>query len=207
MSDVISQSRLCSTIRPATDIQGIEDYFTAVRDTILQQSSGGGKLDYEIGVYGSGSVCGVVKENKKLAKFSWLAESTGWDGYSNYKDKCDVLQTIGYGPVCQLTDYELCTANTDFGAFSLTLAYLPVRLLASAGESPQAAAPVLGAPSALPPAGLLSRGRLPQSTTRQFALGRTTVAVPFGAIEAVQTNIFATEFGGGERLPAKECLR
>ncbi|MBV8275371.1 MAG: DUF1906 domain-containing protein [Verrucomicrobia bacterium] len=138
-----------------TDLQGVADYFTAVRDTILQQSSSGGQLDYEVGVYGSGSVCSMVKEGKNLAKYSWLAESTGWDGYSDYKNKCDVLQSVATGPVCQLKDYEFCTANANFGAFSLTLAHLPIRLLASA-ELLDTVPSVTSAPPLFPPSGLLS---------------------------------------------------
>jgi Rv2525c-like, glycoside hydrolase-like domain len=86
-SDVIHQP-LGSAIYFAIDydytdqsnLTGVLDYFIAVRDAIKDQSGGGSKLDYKIGVYGSGFVCNLIKERKNLAELSWLAESTGVDG-------------------------------------------------------------------------------------------------------------------------------
>src|SRR5437773_11279654 len=52
----------------------ITEYFQGVKDGLTQA----GSPDYEIGVYGSGRVCSRIKEDRNLAKYSWLAESTGW---------------------------------------------------------------------------------------------------------------------------------
>ena len=49
----------------------ITEYFEGVKDGLTQA----GGLDYEIGVYGSGRVCLRIKEDRNLAKYSWLVES------------------------------------------------------------------------------------------------------------------------------------
>src|SRR5262249_9226157 len=79
----------------------------------------------------SGRVCNLIKENKRLAEFSWLAESTGWADYKTYKGKCDVLQSIAHGSVCGISDFEDCQAGDDYGGFDLSTANLPNALVAA----------------------------------------------------------------------------
>jgi hypothetical protein len=98
----------------------IEKYFEGVLDGLA--AAGGGKAQYEIGVYGSGRVCSHIKETKKLAKFSWLAESHGWAGHAAYP-KPDIRQEIATSALCKLAagvdgGYEENFANGSFGAFS-----------------------------------------------------------------------------------------
>jgi hypothetical protein len=53
--------------------QSIADAFNAA----TQESS------YEVGVYGSGATCRAVLD-AGLARFAWLAQSTGWSGYKSF---------------------------------------------------------------------------------------------------------------------------
>jgi len=57
----------------------IRDYFVAVNDVF---AAAGGK--YKVGVYGSGAVCRYIKDDCKLADYSWLTMSTGWRGHREY---------------------------------------------------------------------------------------------------------------------------
>lgn len=69
--------------------------------------------DYEVGVYGSGSVCSAILA-AGLAKYAWLAQSTGWSGFSEFTD-----WSIKQGPeqsVCGLNS-DTDDAHGDFGAF------------------------------------------------------------------------------------------
>jgi hypothetical protein len=116
------------------NLRGVKAYFKAVRDTIAEESGHGGALDYKVGVYGSGKVCRLIKEQSTLAEYSWLAESVGWTGYHEYKEACDVLQAIRTGSLCRLDNYEDCEARSeDFGAFNLPTDTLKPHLLELAG--------------------------------------------------------------------------
>ncbi len=99
------------------DTQGvITQYFQGVKDGLDQ--AGGGSAQYEIGVYGSGRVCGWLKEHSRLAAYSWLAESHGWAGHAGYTP--DIRQEIASSSLCGLVggDYEDNFADGNYGAFS-----------------------------------------------------------------------------------------
>jgi hypothetical protein len=98
-------------------------YFTVDYDAAASEISGnitayfnaiaGSLGDYEVGVYGSGSVCAAIL-GAGLAKYAWLAQSTGWSGYSEFTD-----WSIKQGPeqsVCGLNS-DTDDAHGDFGAF------------------------------------------------------------------------------------------
>jgi Domain of unknown function (DUF1906) len=105
-------------VEPA-DIKGaITAYFQEVNAELEQQ--GGGKLPYQVGVYGGGTACKHLKEGKKLAKFSWLAESTGWYGSKTYKT-WDIKQYVTQKKLCNLGKgkWERCEAQDDFGQFRI----------------------------------------------------------------------------------------
>lgn len=92
----------------ASDISGnITAYFAAI-NTVLDGI-------YEVGVYGSGAVCSAITE-AGLATLAWLAQSTGWSGYSQFTD-----WSIKQGPeqsICGLnSDSDI--AHGEFGAFSV----------------------------------------------------------------------------------------
>ena len=70
---------------------------------------------YIVGVYGSGSVCAAMTE-AGLAKIAWLAQSTGWTGYSQFTD-----WAIKQGPeqsVCGLNS-DSDVAHGNFGQFTI----------------------------------------------------------------------------------------
>lgn len=90
----------------SSDITGnITAYFQAVAAAL--------KGSYTVGVYGSGSVCAAIT-GAGLAQLAWLAQSTGWSGYSQF-----TAWAIKQGP-----EQSICGLNSDsdiaqgeFGAF------------------------------------------------------------------------------------------
>ena len=93
----------------AADIAGgITAYFSAL-DAALSGL-------YVVGVYGSGAVSTAMTA-PGLAKIAWLAQSTGWTGYSQFTN-----WAIKQGP-----EQSVCTLNSDsdiahgeFGAFTVS---------------------------------------------------------------------------------------
>jgi hypothetical protein len=94
----------------------ITEYFEGVKEAL---DAAAGQAEYEIGVYGSGRVCARIKEETHLAKYSWLAESTGWAGSRDYAT-WNIKQSIASARLCGLrpADYEDNETTDDFGAFS-----------------------------------------------------------------------------------------
>lgn len=90
-------------------------YFEGVKAGM--DEAAGGMSMFEIGVYGSGLTCQLVRDNNALARYSWLAESTGWRGSDTY-DTWDVCQHVNHADLCGLgADWEACDAHDDFGQF------------------------------------------------------------------------------------------
>ena len=91
-----------------SDIAGcITAYFQAVRAAIDDK--------YAVGVYGSGATCTAIM-GAKLADVAWLAQSTGWTGYTAFSG-----WAIKQGPeksVCGLNS-DLDDAHGDCGSFSV----------------------------------------------------------------------------------------
>jgi hypothetical protein len=95
----------------AADVTGqISDYFQGVAAGFV--AAGG--PDYKIGVYGSGAVCQALIDGG-LAEYSWLAMSTGWRGYDDFVDKCDILQ--GKALETLPFDHDSDDADDDYGGF------------------------------------------------------------------------------------------
>lgn len=91
----------------ASDISGnITAYFEAVAAALAGV--------YEVGVYGSGSVCAAITQ-AGYAKLAWLAQSTGWSGYSQFS-----TWAIKQGPehICGLNS-DSDVANGEFGSFTV----------------------------------------------------------------------------------------
>jgi hypothetical protein len=85
----------------------ITEYFTAINTAMAGL--------YEVGVYGSGSVCSAITE-AGLAQLAWLAQSSGWSGYSQFSD-----WAIKQGPeqsICELNS-DSDVAHGSFGAFTV----------------------------------------------------------------------------------------
>ena len=78
---------------------------------------------YKIGVYGSGAVCKMIKQEQRIATHSWLAQSTGYTGTAAYNrpDLCDLKQLpIFPNPTYnesdkRIVDIVLSGNNPDFG--------------------------------------------------------------------------------------------
>ena len=85
----------------------ITAYFVALNTTLTGS--------YIVGVYGSGAVCSAITK-AGLAQLAWLAQSTGWSGYSEF-----TAWAIKQGPekaVCGLNS-DTDVAHGDFGAFTV----------------------------------------------------------------------------------------
>jgi len=93
-----------------SDIAGnITTYFQAIVAAMAGQ--------YRVGVYGSGAVCQSILDSG-LASLAWLAQSTGWSGYSSFTSwsiKQGREQTI-----CGL-NADADVARGDFGQFGVLL--------------------------------------------------------------------------------------
>jgi len=91
-----------------SDIEGnITAYFEAIAETIGDT--------YAVGVYGSGATCTAIL-NAGLADYAWLAQSTGWSGYSEFTE-----WSIKQGPeqsVCALNS-DTDEAEGNFGSFTV----------------------------------------------------------------------------------------
>lgn len=66
------------TINEATALSRVNSYFAGVKEYFASVSSGS---VYTIGVYGAGATLRSVSD-AGLAQYTWLARSTGWDGYT-----------------------------------------------------------------------------------------------------------------------------
>jgi peptidoglycan hydrolase-like protein with peptidoglycan-binding domain len=65
-------------------LERVKQYFTGV-EAAMAAAGPNGKPAYKIGVYGSGVVCGAIKD-AGLAQYAWLTNSTAWDGVLGYQD-------------------------------------------------------------------------------------------------------------------------
>ena len=60
-------------------VDNLVEYFKTIRNFFNAQTT-----KYKVGVYGSGDVCKLIKQNKGYADYSFLAGGTGWPGYAEY---------------------------------------------------------------------------------------------------------------------------
>lgn len=84
---------------------------------VVEQMGGLPKAQrFKVGAYGSGKVLAHLK-GKSLAKLLWLAQSTGWSGFKDFKDSNN--WSLLQGPVTKIggIDCDTNQANGDFGAF------------------------------------------------------------------------------------------
>ncbi len=96
--------------------QAVLPYFRGVKAGM--DDAAGGATAFEIGVYGSGLSCQLVRDTHALARYAWLAEATGWRGSATYT-LWDVRQHVNAGQaLCDLgTAWERCEARDNFGQF------------------------------------------------------------------------------------------
>src|ERR1700726_470019 len=67
----------------AHELEPAKEYFRGIAAGLT--AARGGRAEYEVGVYGSGAVC-VATKRAGLARYSWLAMATSWDGSLDYND-------------------------------------------------------------------------------------------------------------------------
>ena len=92
----------------SSDIAGaITAYFGALNDTFNGV--------YEVGVYGSGAVCSAILA-AGLAKLAWLAQSTGWSGYSQFTDWA--IKQGASQAICGLNS-DSDVAHGEYGGFQV----------------------------------------------------------------------------------------
>lgn len=90
-------------------------YFRGVKQGL--DLAAGGASPYDIGVYGSGLTCQLVRDSFALARYAWLALAAGWRGSSDYTT-WDLRQYQPAGELCGLgRQWERCQAARPFGAF------------------------------------------------------------------------------------------
>lgn len=96
--------------------QVVLPYFRGVKAGM--NDAAGGSSALQIGVYGSGLTCRLVRDTTALARFAWLAEATGWRESANYTT-WDVRQHINRGQaLCGLgAAWQRCEARDSFGQF------------------------------------------------------------------------------------------
>jgi hypothetical protein len=89
-------------------------YFEGVAQTFANIS--GGQPIYAVGAYGSGAVCSALKQSG-LARYTWLSQSTGWQGSQAYQD-WDIRQ----GPLVSHPPFQFDedVAKDAFGGFRIT---------------------------------------------------------------------------------------
>jgi len=101
---------------PEADIRGVVDaYFRGVYNGLLAAS--GGRLEYKIGVYGSGAVCDYLKR-ARLVQYAWLSNSTAWSGYDRFTD-WDIRQRRGAQALS--FSHDVNEARGDYGSFMVSL--------------------------------------------------------------------------------------
>ncbi len=93
-------------------IQGaIKNYFDGVSEAFEEAGS-----NYVIGVYGSGAVCEYIFGHVAAVLYTWLANATGWSGYSDYTSwhiKQGSLITINN------VQFDKDTGSGDAGGFKI----------------------------------------------------------------------------------------
>ncbi|HET7464539.1 MAG TPA: glycoside hydrolase domain-containing protein [Longimicrobium sp.] len=99
---------------PKATMGVITDYFRGVGEAFAELAGGG--TDYEVGVYGSGLVCSTLHD-AGLARFTWLAQSSGWAGSKTY-DGWNMRQHL-QKTVCGIT-VDPDDARPGYGGFRVS---------------------------------------------------------------------------------------
>ena len=89
----------------------VTEYFEGVAAGLV--SAGRGIANYQIGVYGSGSVCDAIKR-MGLARYAWLSNSIAWTGSLGYQD-WNIRQS-GRWPELSF-NHDADEARDDYGGF------------------------------------------------------------------------------------------
>lgn len=79
-------------------------------------------LPYDIGVYGAGSFCQLLRDELGLVSYAWLANAKAWPGYAAFKGRENILQSLSVTPFApDAFQIDPCESNADegFGEWSL----------------------------------------------------------------------------------------
>lgn len=94
-----------------SDLDAVMQYFRGI--SAGMQAASAGRLDYKVGVYGSGSVCDAVKR-AGLAQYSWLSNAMAWTGSLGYSGwnirQGSRLTNLSF-------NHDLNEAKDEYGAF------------------------------------------------------------------------------------------
>ncbi|HTV89318.1 MAG TPA: glycoside hydrolase domain-containing protein [Stellaceae bacterium] len=94
-------------------LAAVDQYFRGVDAGLA--AAGGGWPRYEVGVYGSGAVCSIVK-GSGLAHYAWLSNSTAWAGVRSYQG-WNIRQGTRFATLS--FDHDADEAWGDFGGFQV----------------------------------------------------------------------------------------
>ncbi|MEJ7811492.1 MAG: alkaline phosphatase family protein [Gemmatimonadaceae bacterium] len=163
----------------AGDVSGpVTEYFRAIHDTFVALTTA--DASYTIGVYGSGAVC-VAMIGAGLARYGWLAQSTGWRGYKSFADwsiKQGKQQTV-----CGLT-VDVDEGRGDYGAFRVAVAAATPAATATAAARAPARRRTAAAKSRTTRSRVLDRGG-PGATTPAAPAAPAAAADPRKNLEKV----------------------
>jgi hypothetical protein len=98
---------------PRRSFEYIDDYFRGVAAGLA--AGGSGRMNYAVGVYGSGAVCEAVKD-AGLARYTWLSNSLAWEGSARYAD-WNIMQG---GRSAELSfNHDSDAAKDEYGGFEV----------------------------------------------------------------------------------------
>jgi len=78
-------------------------------------------LPYDIGVYGPGSFCALLRDELGLVSYAWLANARSWPGYAAFKGRENILQALPvtpFAPDAFAIDPNESNADTGFGEWT-----------------------------------------------------------------------------------------
>lgn len=117
------------------DLYRVDSYFRGVAAGLA--AAGRGRPEYQVGVYGSGAVCGMVKA-AGLARYTWLSNSRAWAGSTGYTG-WNIRQV---GRFANLTfSHDANEARDEYGGFRVGSGYAAVAPAPAPAAPPQAATP------------------------------------------------------------------
>lgn len=99
----------------------VSNYFLGVKQGMEEASDD--QPIYNIGVYGSGATCRLIRANLPFVTYSWLALARRWREYNTYTD-WNIKQIKVTESLCGLppNDWQRVEVKSDFGQFNLEAA-------------------------------------------------------------------------------------
>lgn len=181
----------------ASEIQSfVVPYFEGVRQAL--QGDGGPR--YELGVYGSGLTCRLIKDQHRLARYAWLALAKGWRESRQYQG-WDIEQFQPTGPLCGLGQaWEHNVGRGGFGAFTP----IGATVVAGQGEALRVTATELFLRRVPTQAGNVPIARLRQG---QLVYGLGDAAPPWKRVRATVDGGEVIGYASGKYLQAAATVQ